>query len=166
MFEYEYAHPAVTTDAVVFTIRAQKLHVLLIQRGNEPAKGSWAFPGGFIEIDEDLETAARRELYEETGLKGVELEQLYAFGDPDRDPRERIITVVYYGMLEADSFEPQAADDAAAAAWFAIDELPTLAFDHADILVKAHAQLNARFVGSDLHPIVATKPTMGAASSA
>ena len=147
MFEYEYAHPAVTTDAVVFSIRADQLHVLLIQRANEPAKGSWAFPGGFIELDEDLETAVRRELQEETGLTDVALEQLHAFGDPDRDPRERIITVVYYGLLTDDSFEPQAADDAAAAAWFAVDDLPQLAFDHAAILHMALDRLAHRLAG-------------------
>jgi 8-oxo-dGTP diphosphatase len=141
MYQYEYPHPAVTTDVVMFTIRDECLKILLIRRGNQPHKGSWAFPGGFIEMDEDLETGARRELEEETGISGVYLEQLYTFGAPDRDPRERIITVVYYALVPSDHLTPQAADDADEADWFALDELPSLAFDHAEILTMAHTRL-------------------------
>jgi len=144
MYEYEYPHPAVTTDIVIFTIRNEQLKLLLIRRGLEPHKGSWAFPGGFVEMDEDLESGARRELEEETGLTDVYLEQLYTFGDPKRDPRERVITVVYYALIPTDHVELNAADDADEADWFAIDELPPLAFDHDDILAMAHERLCAK----------------------
>ena len=146
MYEYEYPHPAVTTDCVIFSIRDEQLHVLLIKRGDPPYKGGWAFPGGFIEIDEDLETAARRELEEETGLTGMELEQLHTFGNPDRDPRERVISVVYIGVVSADQVELRAGDDADEAEWFAIDELPELAFDHDEVLALAYERVVADIV--------------------
>lgn len=141
MYAYEHPHPAVTTDAVIFTICDQHLKVLLIRRRHEPYKGCWAFPGGFIEPDEDLDCCVRRELREETGLTGIRLEQLHAFGDPDRDPRERVITVVYYALVPADRLQPIAADDAAAVGWFGVDELPELAFDHRQILSMAQQRL-------------------------
>ncbi|PVV15672.1 MAG: NUDIX hydrolase, partial [gamma proteobacterium symbiont of Ctena orbiculata] len=121
---YDYPHPAVTTDVVLFTIRQQTLSVLLIQRANHPFQGMWALPGGFLEIDEDLETCAKRELMEETGITGVYLEQLYTFGNPQRDPRERIISVTYFALSQSDSLSPKASSDAAQAAWFPINELP------------------------------------------
>ena len=98
-FTYEYPHPAVTADVIVFTIEDDKLKVLLIQRDRPPFEGMWAIPGGFIEIDESLRRAAWRELKEETGVHAAFLEQLGAFGHPDRDPRERVITVVYYSLI-------------------------------------------------------------------
>ena len=97
MYHYEYPHPAVTVDIIIFTIRDNELKLLLIRRALEPFKGKWALPGGFIHMDEDLETAARRELEEETGVKDVFLEQLYTYGIPERDPRERVITLADFG---------------------------------------------------------------------
>ena len=144
MYSYEYPHPAVTTDVVVFAIREGELAVLLIERGAEPERGRWAIPGGFIDIDEDLETAARRELREETGVSAGELEQLHAFGRPDRDPRERVITVAYMTIVRADEIAVRAASDAADAAWFPMRALPELAFDHREILAMARGRLCAR----------------------
>ena len=92
-FSYEYPHPAVTTDVVVFTIRDARLSILLVKRANPPHQGCWALPGGFLDIDEDLDTCAARELQEETGISGLYLEQLYTFGATRRDPRERVISV-------------------------------------------------------------------------
>jgi 8-oxo-dGTP diphosphatase len=138
---YDYPHPAVTTDVVLFTIRQGVLSVLLIQRGNVPYKGMWALPGGFLDIDEDLEACAKRELLEETGVEGVYLEQLYTFGDLQRDPRERVISVTYFALSQSDNLSPKASSDAALAAWFSICELPELAFDHANIIQMAHKRL-------------------------
>ena len=141
---YEYPHPAVTTDIVIFTIREQQLKLLLVKRKGEPYKGKWALPGGFVAIDEDLHQCAERELAEETGVSGVYLEQLYTFGDPKRDPRERVITVAYYALIPSDKIELRAATDAEAVGWFAMDELPKLAFDHGDILETAKQRLVAK----------------------
>jgi 8-oxo-dGTP diphosphatase len=113
-------------------------------RKGEPFRGKWALPGGFVQMDEDLETTARRELAEETGVSGVYLEQLYTFGAVDRDPRERIITVAYYALIGSDQVVLQAATDAEAVGWFNMDELPPLAFDHLDIVDKAHERLVAK----------------------
>ena len=101
-YTYDYPHLAVTTDVVIFTIRDERLKLLLIKRGIEPFKGSWALPGGFVNPDEALDACARRELHEETGIADVFLEQLYTFGRPDRDPRERVITVAYYALIPSD----------------------------------------------------------------
>jgi 8-oxo-dGTP diphosphatase len=131
-----------TTDIVIFTIRDERLEVLLIQRGNPPFQGSWALPGGLVEQDESLDNCAHRELEEETGLSGLLLEQLHTFGAPDRDPRGRIVTAAYYTLVRAERVKPpRAADDAAAAGWFALDRLPPLAFDHATILEMARRRL-------------------------
>ena len=144
MYQYIYPHPAVTTDIVIFTIRDQQLKVLLIMRGGDPYKGKWALPGGFVRMEEDLETGARRELAEETGISGVYLEQLYTFGAVDRDPRERVITIAYYALIPSDKIQLQAATDAEAVGWFSLDELPPLAFDHQDIVAMAHQRLVAK----------------------
>jgi 8-oxo-dGTP diphosphatase len=144
MYQYEYPHPAVTTDIVVFTIRHDALKVLLIKRAEDPYLGSWALPGGFVEISESLDQAAERELAEETGVTGVYLEQLYSFGRPDRDPRERVITVAYYALIPSDRIQIRAATDAEAVGWFALDELPTLAFDHDQIFGMALERLRAK----------------------
>ena len=135
-FTYKYPRPCVTTDNLIFRKIDGNWHLLLIERGNEPFKGCWALPGGFLEMEEDLDTCAARELQEETGLTGIELHQLYAFGAPNRDPRHRTISVAYWGV---DNSERQAvgSDDAAEARWFALDNLPSLAFDHELILQKA-----------------------------
>lgn len=144
MYQYEYPHPAVTTDIVIFTIRDNQLKLLLIMRGGEPYKGQWALPGGFIQLDEDLESGARRELAEETGVSGVFLEQLYTFGAVGRDPRERVITVSYYALIPSTEVVLQAATDAEAVGWFSMDELPELAFDHQKIVGMAHERLVAK----------------------
>ena len=144
MYQYEYPHPAVTTDIVIFTIRGNQLKLLLIMRGGEPYKGQWALPGGFIQLDEDLESGARRELAEETGVSDVFLEQLYTFGAVGRDPRERVITVSYYALIPSTEVVLQAATDAEAVGWFSMDELPELAFDHQKVVGMAHEHLVAK----------------------
>lgn len=150
MYEYEYPHPAVATDAILFAVRDDSLQVLLIKRGGEPFKDYWAFPGGFVEIAEDLDTAAQRELAEETGLTGIDLEQFYTFGALDRDPRERVITVAYLNLVRSEELEPVAADDAAAVAWFSVDDLPPLAFDNDEMLYRARAYLIDKLETSDV----------------
>ncbi|MCG6940706.1 MAG: NUDIX hydrolase [Thiohalocapsa sp.] len=138
---YTHPHPAVTTDIAVFAIRDDALHLLLIRRGNPPFEGAWALPGGFLDIDEDLETCAARELAEETGLSGLYLEQLCTFGAVGRDPRERVISVAYLALAPAGERSVQAGDDAADARWFRLDALPALAFDHAEIIATAQRRL-------------------------
>jgi 8-oxo-dGTP diphosphatase len=144
MYQYEHPHPAVTVDVVIFTVRDARLKLLLVRRAAPPYRGKWALPGGFVGIDEALEDAARRELEEETGVSGVYLEQLYTFGAPKRDPRERVITIAYYALIPSDKLQLRAATDAEAVGWFALDDLPELAFDHADIVAKAHQRLVAK----------------------
>ena len=143
-FTYRYPHPAVTIDIVIFTIRQDELKVLLIKRALPPHRNQWALPGGFIKLEESLEEGAKRELQEETGVTGVYLEQLYTFGRPDRDPRERVITVAYYALIPSDELEPKAASDAENVSWFGLKELPDLAFDHKEILKMAHQRLIAK----------------------
>ncbi len=143
-YTYRYPHPAVTTDIVIFTIRQDELKVLLIKRALPPHKGEWALPGGFINLGESLEEGARRELVEETGVSGVYLEQLYTFGQPDRDPRERVITVAYYALVPSDKLEILAGSDAEGVSWFGMKEIPNLAFDHQEILDMAHERLTAK----------------------
>jgi 8-oxo-dGTP diphosphatase len=147
---YDYPHPAVTTDVVVFTVADDLLKLLLIRRRAAPFKGRWALPGGFVEIDESIDASAARELEEETGLRGIYLEQLYTFGAPKRDPRERVISVAYYALAPLRGLSLKAGSDAADAAWHEIDALPTLAFDHADIVAMARERLRAKIEYSDL----------------
>lgn len=130
MYTYQYPRPALTVDAIVISPLKS---VLLIKRGREPFKGKWALPGGFIDMDETLEIACRRELEEETGLRVGELNQFRAYDAIDRDPRQRTISVVFYSFTEEDSI-PLAGDDAANAQWFQLDQLPELAFDHQQII--------------------------------
>lgn len=132
---YRYPHPAVTADCVIFGYDDNNIKVLLIQRGNEPYKGHWAFPGGFMNIDETAEQCALRELEEETGLKDVKVEQFYTFTDVYRDPRERVISIAYYGKIQLSNVK--GSDDADDAQWFSLDEIPNLAFDHDLVLSKA-----------------------------
>jgi 8-oxo-dGTP diphosphatase len=141
---YDYPHPAVTTDVVIFTIRQDELKVLLIKRALPPFQGEWALPGGFVQMDESLDEGARRELQEETGVGGVYLEQLYTFGRPERDPRERVITVAYYALIPSDRIELRAASDAEGVSWFGMNEIESLAFDHDEILKMAHERLVAK----------------------
>ena len=153
---YEYPRPALTVDCVVFGVDADDLRVLLIQRALQPFEGKWALPGGFVRIDETLDDAARRELEEETGLSKVFLEQLYTFGAVDRDPRERIVSVAYYALVNLRDHQVHAATDARDAAWFGVNDVPRLAFDHADILQTALARLRGKLryqpIGFELLP--------------
>jgi len=133
---YEYPHPAVSVDIVLFYRVGSEVEVLLIKRAREPFKGRWAFPGGFVDKDESLEHAAARELREETGLKGVHLEQIGAFGDPGRDPRGHTVSIAFCAMLDR-RLPARAADDAAEAEWHPARRPPRLAFDHKKILSLA-----------------------------
>jgi 8-oxo-dGTP diphosphatase len=130
---YEYPRPAVTVDIVLFWRAESGVKILLIKRRNEPFKEGWAFPGGFVDRDESLEDAASRELLEETGLTGIHLEQIGAFGDPGRDPRGHTVSVVFCAVLD-DRVDASAGDDAADAAWHSATHPPKLAFDHKKIL--------------------------------
>lgn len=143
-YTYQHPHPAVTTDVVVFTIRDARLQLLLVRRANAPFAGRWALPGGFVEIDEDLDACAARELEEETGVSGVYLEQLYTFGAPDRDPRERVISVAYYALVPVERLSIRPASDAQQVGWYPRDTLPALAFDHARIVELAQRRLAAK----------------------
>lgn len=143
-YTYEYPHPAVTVDCVVFAIAHDELKVMLIERGETPFKSSWALPGGFVRIDESIEEAARRELEEETDLKNIFLEQLYTYGCVDRDPRERVISVAHYALVNLDEHPAHAGTDAVQAAWFSIQKLPPLAFDHAEIIEQAFRRLQGK----------------------
>ncbi len=153
---YEYPRGALTVDCVVFGLDDEELKVMLIQRGLAPFEGKWALPGGFVHVDETLEEAARRELEEETGLHKVFLEQLYTFGAVDRDPRERVVSVAYYALVKLSDHKVQAATDARDAAWFGVHDVPSLAFDHADILQMALERLRGKLryqpVGFELLP--------------
>jgi len=157
-YSYKYPHPAMASDCVIFGFDGVSIRVLLIQRGVEPFKGKWAFPGGFMGINETAEECARRELEEETGLKNVAVEQLYTFSDVGRDPRERVVTVAHYALVRLS--EVKGGDDAAVARWFAQDEIPSLAFDHDRILRMAISRLKERIcfepIGFELLPEVFT----------
>jgi 8-oxo-dGTP diphosphatase len=134
-YTYKYPRPAITVDALITAERDRRTMILLILRKSEPFRGRWALPGGFAGIDELLEDACKRELEEETGLKDIELKQFHTFDAPDRDPRERIISVVFHGQLD----EPapvKGGDDAQEAKWFPITSLPEMAFDHQEIIKK------------------------------
>lgn len=133
-----------TVDAVVFGYEEGKITVLLIKRKYEPFKNKWAIPGGFIKDDESLEKAVERELFEETGVKINYLEQLYTFGKPERDPRGRIVSIAYFGLVRPNAFKLFASTDAEDAQWFAIDELPELSFDHKTILEMAIERLQGK----------------------
>src|SRR5579863_8080556 len=130
----KYERPSVTVDVVMMSLRQRDLQVLLVKRRAWPYEGMWAIPGGFVNIDESLESAAKRELREETSVQDVYLEQLYTFGDPGRDPRTRVITVVYFALLDSERLQVRAGDDAGNVQWFSVYHLPSLAFDHAKIL--------------------------------
>ena len=151
---YRYPHPAVTTDCVIFGFDGERLQVLLIERGIEPYKGKWAFPGGFLKMDETAEEGARRELKEETGLDGAYMEQFHTFSAPERDPRERVITIAYYALVKIQ--EVKGGDDAASARWFPLDDIPSLAFDHDYILRMATQRLREQIhfqpIGFELLP--------------
>ena len=151
---YKYPHPAVTTDCVIFGFDGRELQVLLIERGIEPFKGKWAFPGGFLKMDETAREGALRELKEETGLENAYIEQFNTYSDPWRDPRERVITIANYALVSIQ--EVKGGDDAAKAQWFPIDKVPQLAFDHDKILRDAMRKLRERIhfepIGFELLP--------------
>ena len=136
-YTYKYPRPAVTADCVVMT-KEENTRVLLIERGFDPFKGCWAFPGGFMNMDETTEQCAIRELEEETGLKVSDIHQIGAYSKVDRDPRGRTITVAYLALVDA-PIAVTGQDDAAKARWLPIDALPPLAFDHEDIMRDAIA---------------------------
>ena len=133
MYSYQYPRAALTVDAIVFTQKSNETYVLLIQRGQEPFKGKWALPGGFVNMDETLEEACKRELLEETGLELVAMKQFKAFDAIHRDPRHRTISVIFSAEIN-DTKNVAGGDDAARADWFPVTDLPQLAFDHAQIL--------------------------------
>lgn len=151
---YKYPRPSVTTDCVIFGFDGARLMVLLIQRGMEPYKGRWAFPGGFLEMEESAEEGALRELREETGVRGAYIRQFHTFTAPQRDPRERVITIAYYALVRIQ--DVKGGDDAADARWFALTEVPQLAFDHGRILRKAEQALRQQIhfepIGFELLP--------------
>lgn len=153
----QYERPSVTVDVVIFTLREHDLQVLLIRRKHPPFGGYWAIPGGFVRMEESLESAALRELEEESGVRDVYLEQLYTFGKPDRDPRSRVITVAYFALVPATALPPlRAGDDAADAQWWSMYDLPPMAFDHGEILDYALTRLRYKLeysaVGFELLP--------------
>lgn len=142
LYCYKYPHPAVTVDCVIFAKERSNFKVLLIKRGNEPFKEKWALPGGFLNINESAEEGALRELKEETGISNAPIEQLHTFTNPDRDPRERVISIVYFALIELK--DVIAGDDAKEANWFPITEIPDLAFDHELIIEKALKRLKEK----------------------
>ena len=141
-YTYDYPRPMVTVDCLVFSRRKDATHLLLIQRDKPPYEGSWALPGGFVDMDETLPKAAMRELEEETNLKDISLQQFQTFGDPGRDPRGRTISVVYFGFTNHAQADTHAGSDARNARWFSIDSLPPLAFDHDQIIGLAIKKLD------------------------
>lgn len=153
---YKYPRPALTVDGVVFGLDGGELKVLLIERGLKPFKGQWALPGGFVQEGETLDAAAARELEEEAGVSGVFLEQLYTFGAVKRDPRERVVSVAYYALVNLADHTTRAATDAADAQWFPAASPPPLAFDHAEILTMALTRLRGKLryqpIGFELLP--------------
>jgi 8-oxo-dGTP diphosphatase len=143
----------VTVDAVIFTVRDSRLEVLLIRRKRQPFQGMWALPGGFLDMDENLEVAAARELLEETGLCDIPLEQFHTFGEVGRDPRGRVITVAYWGLADWHIAKPEPADDAEDAAWLAVANLPQLATDHNQIVDRALFALQQRLALAAINPL-------------
>lgn len=136
-------HIFVTVDVVLTRKFEGKIQILLIQRKNEPFKDYWALPGGFVDKDEDIEAAAKRELYEETDIQLYQVKQIGAYGKPDRDPRHRTLTVAYYGEIDNLAIA-KAKDDAKNVRWFDWDQMPALAFDHSDIVRDAEKRYIAK----------------------
>lgn len=159
-FTYTYPRSALTVDCVVFGLDDTDLKVLLIERDLEPFAGMWALPGGFVHMDETLDEAAQRELVEETGLSKLYLEQLYTFSSVDRDPRERVVSVAFYALVNIRCHTVHAATDARNAAWFAVTDTPSLAFDHDKILSVALERLKGKVryqpIGFELLPSLFT----------
>lgn len=143
---YKYPRPALTVDTVIFglDVKDYTLQVLLVERAQQPFKGKWAIPGGFVDPGESVDDAARRELEEECGVKNVFLEQLYTFGDPDRDPREHVVTIAYVALVNINDHKVKAGSDASKAEWFPVSRLPKLAFDHRKILKMAIERIQSK----------------------
>lgn len=137
LYTYKYPRPSVATDIVVFGYDGKNLNLLLIERGGEPYKGSWALPGGFLQMDETVEEGALRELNEETNISNIYLEQFHVFSAVDRDPRDRVLSVAFFALVRKSDYNVLGRDDAIRAEWFNISELPPLAFDHAEIVDMA-----------------------------
>ena len=153
---YKYPRPAVTTDILILAYDEENLKVLLIQRKNYPYEGFWALPGGFVDMDETVEHCAYRELFEETNLKNVQLKMLTIMSEPNRDPRGRTITVVFWTLVK-NIRNVRAKDDAKNIKWFNINELPQLAFDHSQILQIALKQLKQDLNCCPMHKNYITK---------
>ncbi len=160
-YSYDYPRPALTVDVVTFTLQKDCLQALLVRRGSVPFMGMWALPGGFVHMEESLEEAATRELEEETGVRDAYLEQLYTYGAPQRDPRGRVVTVAYFALIPVDKpVRLEGGTDVSQAGWFPIQQLPALAFDHAEIIQYALRRLRYKLeysaVGFELLPATFT----------
>ena len=146
MYTYNYPRPALSVDMVVFTLLNDQLYILLIQRAQPPFQGSWALPGGFVGMEESLESAAHRELAEETGIEGCELDQFHTYGDPHRDPRGRVVSVAYCTYLPPEtSISIREGGDAKQVRWYPMTDLPNLAFDHSKIIQDAFTRIREKF---------------------
>lgn len=143
-FEYEYARPALATDCVIFSFDGQHIKLLLIERDNEPFKNQWALPGGFVQITETTQACALRILQEKAGLENVFVEQLFTFSEIARDPRERIVSVAYFALVNKHQYDVVAGRDTVQAHWFDVSDLPTLAFDHKEIVVNALQRIRGK----------------------
>ncbi|MDU1891782.1 MAG: NUDIX domain-containing protein [Dysgonomonas sp.] len=161
---YEWPRPAVTTDCVIFGFDEGELKILLIERGIEPYKGKWALPGGFLDMDEDAETCARRKLLQETCLENIFMEQLYTFSAVERDPRYRVVSIAYYALVKLSDYDAKAGTDTANIKWFPISEIPELAFDHNKIVDMAKERLKGKIkyqpIGFELLPERFTIPEL------
>lgn len=155
-YTYDHPRPSLAVDNIIFGLDGSDLKVLLIERGRDPFMGSWALPGGFVGMDEGLEDAARRELFEETGVRDIFMEQLFTFGELGRDPRGRVISVAYFALVNLKDHPVQGGSDAKHAEWFPVNKLPTLAFDHAHIMQVAVERLRSKVkyqpIGFELLP--------------
>lgn len=143
-FPTDTGRPVLTTNVVVFSLRDEKLKLLLVRRRNAPFQGYWSLPGGVVGEDEDIEANANAKLEEGTGVSGLYLEQLCTFGAPDRDPRERVVSIAYYALVASKRLRLRTDEHSEAVGWFALDELPELAFDHAQMVETAHQRLAAK----------------------